>query len=286
MWKVDLTAATDQAAEEARATGRDAADRAVAIDGKNSEALYIKAMLVDRQDWITRENLFKRALAARRLDCGCEHHQYGWLLVSVGRIGEGLEELHRANDMLALYVYTPLTLANALVVAGKPDEARQYFDAAIDLAPNADFADRLTSNKAMQIGDLGLLGDARLPIAADLRAALVNGYRALASRDAGAKAQAVQALLALPEDQQQTAVAVLLGALGANHEAFVIAARSTNGRFPDPSIFWYPGMRGTLDDPGFPAVATRLNLMKYWKTMRVRPDVCNEASPPAFCRTI
>ena len=50
--------------------------------------------------------------------------------------------------MLALYVYTPLTLAEALVVAGKPDEAKPYFDAAIDLAPDAGFAKRLAMYKA------------------------------------------------------------------------------------------------------------------------------------------
>ena len=139
-WKVALSADNSRLADEARASGREAADRAVAIDSRNSEALYIKSMLVDRHDWIGREDLLKRAVAARRLDCGCEHHQYGWMLANVGRTAEAVEQLRQANDMLALYVYTPLTLADALVVAGKPDEAKPYFDAAIELAPDADFA--------------------------------------------------------------------------------------------------------------------------------------------------
>jgi len=33
-------------------------------------------------------------------------------------------------------------------------------------------------------------------------------------------------------------------------------------------------------------VAAQLGLMKYWKAMHVRPDVCNEATPPPFCRMI
>ena len=286
MWKVAMSADTSRLAADARAIGREAADRAVAIDSKNSEALYIKSMLVDRHDWIGRENLFKRAVAARRLDCGCEHHQYGLMLVDVGRIADGVEQLQQANDMLALYVYTPLTLADALVVAGKPGEAKQYFDAAIDLAPNAGFANGLAMRKATQIGDIDLLLDPKLPISAELRAGLLKGYRAMASRDAGAKAQAVQSLLALPQDQQRDAVTMLLADLGASREAFRIATRLANSAFPGPSIFWYPSMRETLSDPGFPAVAAQLGLMKYWKTMRVRPDVCSENSPPPFCRMI
>ena len=165
-WKVAMNADAASIADEARASGRQAADRAIAIDGRNSEALYIKAVLLDPHDWLGREALFQRAVAARRLDCGCEHHQYGWMLVDVGRIAEGLDQLRQANTMLALYVYTPLTLAQSLVVAGRPDEAKQYFDAAISLAPGAAFASGLTVEKAMQTGDANLLRD---PEAADCR---------------------------------------------------------------------------------------------------------------------
>ncbi len=286
-WKVAMGADNSRIAEEARASGRQAADRAVAIDNRNSEALYIKSVLLDRRDWIGREDLLKRAVAARRLDCGCEHHQYGSMLVEVGRTAEAVEQLHQANDMLALYVYTPLTLADALIVAGKPDEAKPYFDAAIDLAPDAGIARRLAMFKATAIGDINLLLDPTLPISAELRAALLQGHRALASHDSGAKAQAVRTLLALTEDQQTDAVPKLLADLGANHEAFQIATRlATTKEYQGPLLFWYRSMRGTLDDPGFPAVVRQIGLLKYWTTTHTKPDVCNEKVPPPFCRMI
>ena len=286
-WKVAMNANSSRILEEARASGREAADRAIAIDGKNSEALFIKSMLFDPHEWIVREGLFKRAIGAQRLDCGCEYHQYGWMLLNVGRTDEAVEHLHKANNMLALYVYTPLYLAQALVVAGKPDQAKTHFDAAIDLAPNAAFAKRLASNKATQTGDINLLVDPTLPLPDELRAALLEGHRARATRDTGARAHAVETLLALKEDQQTEAVARLLADLGATREAFQVAARiATTREFPGPTIFWNPSMRGTLADPGFPALASQLGLVKYWTTTRTRPDVCSVEAPPPFCRML
>ena len=285
-WKVAMSADDSRIAEEARASGREAADRAIAIDPQNSEALWIKALLIDPHDWIGRESLFKRAVAARRLDCGCEHHQYGMMLASVGRVADAVEQLRQANDMLALYVWTPWSLAATLVVAGKPKEAKQYFDAAIDLAPDSGLGGWMAMTEAIGTGDVKALADPKLPISMEVRAALLKGHRAVQSANAGTKAEAVQALLALPEDQRNKAVAWLLADLGAKHDAFQLAHWLVTAQGNDPSLFWYPAMRATLADPGFPAVAEQLGLMKYWKATRSRPDVCNESAPPPFCRMI
>jgi tetratricopeptide (TPR) repeat protein len=281
-----MSAGNSQLLEEARASGRQAADRAVAIDAQNSEALYIKSMLIERHDWLGRENLLKRALAAKRLDCGCEYHQYGWMLMNVGRIAEAVERLRQADDMLALYVYTSLYLADALVAAGNAQEAKSYFNAAIDLAPDSGFARRIMVRKAIAIGDAEALLDPDLPISAELRTALQKAYRAVASGNAGAKAQAVQTVLALPENQQGVTVARLLANLGAAHEAFQVATRVADREYAGPSLFWYRDMRETLSDPGFPAVAVKLGLMNYWKTTHTRPDICKEIGSPPFCRAI
>ena len=286
-WKVAMNADTPQLTEQARASGRQAADRAIAIDSRNSEAFYIKSMLVDRHDWLTRENLLKRAVAARRLDCGCEHHQYGWMLLNVGRVAEALEQLRQADDMLALYVYTPLTLAQGLAVAGKPDEAKTYFDAAIDLSPNAKFAQDLQLYKAVETEDAKLLSDPALPIPAAKRAALLQSYRAAGSPDAGAKAKAVAALLALPKDDQDEAVVRLLARLGAEPQAFDLAKRvALAHEYPGASLFFYPSTRSLLADPGFPAVAAQLGLMRYWRVSHTKPDVCAQQGAPPFCRMI
>lgn len=286
-WKVAMNAENETITEQARASGRQAADRAIALDPRNSEALYISAMLLAPHDWIGRDALFRRAVAARRLDCGCEYHQYGWMLLNVGRTGEALEQLHRADDMLSLYVYTPETLAEALVIAGRPTEAQTYFNAAIDLAPDAEFSEWLTMRMATRTPDISLLADRALPIPDDRRAALLRGYRALASRRSEDRVQAVRALLALDQGHQDDAVAALLAALGAPHEAFQIAARiATTTVRPGPSLLWDRNMRAVLAEPGFPALAERLGLFEYWRTTGARPDVCGDNEPPPFCRLI
>jgi len=285
-WKVALTAGNERLADEARASGREAADRAVAIDARNSEALYIKAVLMDRHDWLGKESLYRRAIAARRLDCGCEHHQYGWMLTNVGRTSEAVDELRQANDMLALYIYTPLTLGDALVAAGKPSEAKQYYSAAVALAPNANFAARVSVISATATADVKALSDPKLPIPPALRNALLKGYAATTSQNANAKAQAVKALMGLPADEQRESVARLLARLAADHEALAVAARLAAREYPGPAVFWYPEMRRTLGDPAFPALAAQLGLMKYWKASRTKPDVCAAKDAPPFCRML
>ena len=79
------------------------------------------------------------------------------------------------------------------MIAGKPGEAKPHFDAAIDLAPNAAFAKWLATYKAMQIGEIDLLADPALSISDEARAALLQGYRARASRDAAARTKAIEA---------------------------------------------------------------------------------------------
>lgn len=285
-WKVAANADSPAIEAQARREGVEAADRALKIDERNSEALWIKSMLIERTDYVERERLLKAAVASRRLDCGCEHHQYGWMLLNVGRVTEALDQLRQANDMLALYVYTPLNLADALVASGKNEEARTYFAAAASLAPDADFARYIEADGASTTGDLQRLNSPDLSLDPAKRRALVEGYRARGSNDAATKKKAIAALTALPEKMQDDTVARLLAELGAGHEAFVIAARRSSREYPGPSVFWYRSMRPALDDPGFPALAEKLGLVRYWRASKTRPDVCREASAPAFCRTI
>lgn len=270
-------------AEELRAAGRQAEDRAVALDPSNSEALAHKSYLIDRQDWLAQEKLFKSAIAAKPLDCGCEHYGYGLMLQNVGRVGDAIEQFRQATDMLALWSDSEFALADALVASGRQDESRPHLAAAIDLSGDPDFDKWAAQSHGTETGEYGaaikVLRDPRFHIAEPTRAALLSGYEALASDDSAAKMKAVQLLLALPKEEQSDTVPTMLAALGANHEALALAS----GR---PSLFWRRSMRGVLNDAAFPAVVNRLGLLRYWKTTQTKPDVCTEKDTPRFCSMI
>lgn len=270
-------------AAELRAAGRTAEDRAIALDPTNSEALGHKAYLIDANDWVAQEALFKRAIAAQPLDCGCEHYGYGLKLESVGRLGAAVEQFRAATDMLALWPDSRLALASALVAMDRNAEARPQIEAAIDLGKDPDFDKWIAVTEGTETHDyaaaIAALGATGLRISDDARAALLAGYRTLASGDATARTKAITALVALPENERIEVVAPLLASLGATHEA-LLAART------EPRLFWHRSMRGVLDDPGFLGVARELGLLTYWRTTATRPDICATASPPSFCRSI
>jgi hypothetical protein len=273
----------ERRAEEMRAAGRQAEDKALALDRSNSEALAHKAYLIDPTDWSSQESLFKSAIAAKPLDCGCEHFGYGLLLENVGRLGEATEEFRAATDMLALWPDSQRALAEALVATGRLDEATAHVEMAVDLSNDSDLAQRIAVTGGTETGDyaaaLAALRNPRFEITEETRLPLTTGYEALASGDAQSKAKAIRALLALPKARNDQRIATMLAALGANHEALQFASES-------PSWFWLRSMRGVLNDPGFPAVAKQLGLMAYWKNSHTKPDVCLTQDAPPFCRSI
>jgi tetratricopeptide (TPR) repeat protein len=273
----------DARAEQLRAAGLQAADKALALDPANSEALDRKTYLIDRHDWLAQEKLYKAAIAAKPLDCGCEHYGYGLMLNNVGRLAEATEEQRAATDMLALWPDSQIALAEMLVATGRTDEARTHFAEAIDLSTDMSMEADLAAAEGMETGDyaaaIAALRNPKLQIPEQTRAALLSAYQALESGDPRAKAKAAAALVALPEGKRKEMVLTMLGALGANREALMMAAQK-------PWLFWRPSMRGVLNEPAFPAVAKSLRLLSYWKSSGTRPDVCRTKSAPPFCRMI
>jgi tetratricopeptide (TPR) repeat protein len=297
-WSAVASAAADDlfvetsgpARDEVRKEGLQAADKALALDATNSEALAAKSGLIDPADWVGQEKLLKQSIAARPLDCGCEHFHYAVMLENVGRFTDSVAEARRSVDQLALYGGSQYLLAKSLNLVGKRDEAKPHIDAAIDLVPASDFADAVAVSQAPETGDyaaaIKALNDPKFQLPPPLRAALKAGFQAMASGDAAVKAQAVKILGSLPDDEKNYWVLKTLAALGAHHDASELFVNGINSRYDWISLLWYPSMRGVLNDPSFAALAQRLGLMTYWKTTHTRPDVCTANDAPPFCRLI
>jgi len=269
----------------------EAADKAIALDSGNSEAIDVKGFLVAPNDILGREAWFRKALSARPLACGCEHHLYAALLQGVGRNKDSIEEYRRSTDVLALDFDSQLGLADDLLMAGKPDEAKQHFDAAADLSSDPAINDQITIQEVPVTGDyaaaLKAVGNVKLAIPQAARAALEAAFRALISGDPTAKTRAAQMLAALPRELKGRTVVAMLAALGANHEAMHAISDKVEGHWFWPASWAFlPTTRGILNDAAFPAYAQRLGLISYWKATHTKPDACSDKSVPAFCRMI
>lgn len=276
--------------EEVWRIGREAADKALSLDPENSDALTQKSLLIDWNDRLSQEKLLKQAIAARPLDCGCEHLIHALMLENVGRYADAAQEFRRATDMLALDWISQLNLADALTVSGRQDEAKPHFDAAVDLSSAPDLSSKIPIIEAMEIGNyasgIKALGDPKLQMVAPVKAALLASYQAMASGNAEAKAQAIKALLSLPDGQKDDLVIRALAVLGDPHDALALFLKGIGSVWSWPSVLWYPSMRSVLDDPAIPGLLQQLGLINYWRTTHTRPDVCSARNTPAFCQLI
>jgi tetratricopeptide (TPR) repeat protein len=271
-----------------RQDGIKAADKALSIDPRNSEALAYKAVLLPNSALVEREALFKRALAARPLACGCEHHMYGQMLLDVGRTAAGNSELRRAVAVLPLNPSTQIAYAQSFVMAGHDDEAKAPLDAAADLSADPAFKDIVQENMALRTHDYAAGAKAasnpQIQVPAPFRTAVEAAFQALASGNPQQKAAAVTGLAALPDIDSEMTVS-LIALLGAPDVALrKVDEYWTGGN--GSQILFYPSMDAARRSPAFPALAQKLGLMRYWKTTHTRPDVCSTAGPPPFCRMI
>jgi len=268
--------------------GLHAADEAIRLDPTNSEAYAYKNYLIAPTDLVARAALVEQAVGARPLACGCEHHFYGNLLSEVGRIDDAVAEYRRGVDVLPLNGSTQIALATAVILDGKPQEAGDHFDAAVDMVDDSSARDWITLMTAPLTANYAGVDKAitnpKLQLSAASSAAIAKAIHAIQTRNPAETAGAVAALTALPPHDGGRMEVVLLGALGANRQALqaIEALQSSHSA----AWLWYPSMRGALRDPGFPGVVQRLGLMRYWKTTRTKPDVCSAGDAPPFCQMI
>ena len=268
-----------------------AADKAIRLDPSNSEAYSIKNYLIDPTDLVGREALLKQGIAARALACGCEHHLYGNFLMDVGRVKDAVEEYGRSVDVLPLNGGTQISLGEALIMRGYPEQSKPHFDAAADLVDNPAMRSIINLMSAPLSGKYAgadaAVHDPKVGVPAALAKAVTDSFAAMQSGSSEAKKSAAAELAALPPEMTGRLSITTLGALNDNSDALKqVELVVQRGDVDAASYVFYPSMAGARRDPTFPGLAQRLGLMRYWKTTHTKPDVCSAKAPPPFCRMI
>lgn len=273
-----------------RAEAAHAVSQALRLDPQNSEAYAARAeAFVERHDWIEVERLLQRAITVRPTDCTCEHHQYGFTLTVVGRGDEAVEAYQRFRDRQPLTLGSNLSLAEALLRAGRYEEGERILADTRQLWPGEPALLNVMLLQAFWAGryDEGaaLLGDPRLAIPSGTQAALATAFAALKSGRPADRAEAAAMLESLARDPRRNAriVTTALAALGENRAA--IRSVEANGMWMRGLLF-EPTFARARHDPAFAALVQRVGLVRYWRQTGRRPDACREANAPAFCRAL
>ena len=286
------TRVTDFRVAALRTEGLAAAEKAISLDPSNSAAFQAKSDLIDGKNLVDREALLVKAIAARELACGCEHFSYGSLLQEVGRNRDAIEEYRRSIDVLALNANSHDWLGVALLIQGETKEAKAHLDAASELRSAPGYRNSLMRLYSAVGQDnyaaaLQSLSEPDVALPADTIAAYRLGFQALMNQDPQDRAKAIGAITSLAPTHMGGTGVLILASLGANAEALkVIETGTETGTRPWRAYLFYPPLAGARRDPGFPAVAERLGLIRYWKTTHTKPDVCSENAPPPFCSLI
>lgn len=116
---------------------RSTALRALELDPFVAEAHTALATVKVKHDRDTAgaERSFERAIAINP-NCAMAHSRYTWFLAAMGRLGESLQRMKRAQELDPLSPDANAGLANILYFARDYDEAIRYCERALVLEPN------------------------------------------------------------------------------------------------------------------------------------------------------
>lgn len=286
---------TQKAPAEAAALeteARHSLDTALRLDPRNSEAWALKAYFLPPSDFSGREDALKRAILARPLDCGCEHHAYGLFLNQVGRLKEAEREFQRGVDIMHLNSGLYANLARAQFAVGDFSKVEETLAAGKRVSPDPSEFDLLAAQFAIGTGDyskaVGMLRNPDLAASQDARL-LLQVANALQSGDGAKIARARETLASLTRDPA-TNDSMHIGLLAALGDADGALAALRRMAVTDPTAAYRslfdPAFIRAQGDPAYWDTAKNLGLVGYWQKSRQLPDFCRLKSPPSGCSSL
>ena len=251
---------------EALPRAKAAAIKALELDDTLAEAHTSLAFCLDAFDWDfeSAEREFRRAI---ELNPGYAtgHHWYAWHLSLLGRNGEAIAEMRRAEDLDPLSLIINADLAELLLIAHSYDDSIRQSRKAIELDPNFALAHNQLAQAYLerQMNDeaIGELQKA-VQLSGDSPTCRANLARAYAA--SGRRAEAVQILSDLkgrsePGYSHASEIAMIYAALGDKDRAMTWLERGYEERV-NPSVLLRPGFDPLRSDPRFQGLVRRIGL--------------------------
>jgi tetratricopeptide (TPR) repeat protein len=267
------------------------ADRALALDAKNSDGYVARAELLPAPEWSQRE---KNLAVALSLPAAGADPQviYARMLPEVGRLKAATTHAQKGATLLPwdadALAYSALLLAQS----GRTDDAGLALTKALQMAPGNPVVQTFRYHMYEGLGRwddaLNILNDeaTRPPQVAqeDDLAASRAFILAMKSGDGPARAAARAAeLVSVQRDRSHLMAAIShLSALGFVDDAFRLADQAS-AQSDDLSTLFTPLTAPLRQDPGFIALATKLGLVGYWKAAARWPDFCADSGLPYAC---
>jgi TolB-like protein/DNA-binding winged helix-turn-helix (wHTH) protein/Flp pilus assembly protein TadD len=247
-----------------------AALRALELDSDLGEAYTTLAYVETLYDWDwdKSEADFKHALALKP-NYAQAHLWYAMHLAAMGRHGESIAEVKRAQELDPLSLIMNTSVGLMYYFAGRYDESIQLFHKALELDPNF-FVAHWELGLAYE--EKGMLEEARseLEKASNLSPDNPTIRESLAEIDAlsGRKAQAREVLRQLTQAPKKEfvspyVIALLNATLGDKDAAFRALEQACEQR--DNNLIFLavdPGLRGLRGDARYPKLLERIGLAK------------------------
>jgi len=278
---------------EAATIGREgwaAAEKSIRLDAKNPEGYMAKAGLLPSSKFTERERLLQKAISVRPTECGCERQTYGDFLTAIGRNEESVDQYDRARAMMPLAPMSNVRLAQALLLAGRADEANEVLSNMLQVWPDAEIVRLLQVKSALWTGhyDEGvrLLQAPELHLVEAERQALLHTFEALRSKSDTARDDAVRELhsLALDARRNDRLIVAALAALKGYNAALPAADSLIRARGPAlADVLFDPNFAAAKLEPGYALLVERLGLAPYWRSSGRLPDICRGSTIPSFC---
>src|SRR6266705_2513766 len=243
-----------------------AATKALALDDNLSEAHTSLAFILDLYEWgwASAEKEYERALALNP-GYATAHHWYAWHQMVLGRNGEGIAELTKAESLDPLSLIISADLADALCIARRYDESVQQSQKTIAMDPYFAVAHyQLGQALAQKHKHDEAIAEFRRAIElaggnTTFESNLANAYAV-----SGRKEEAMKIVKDLERQHSQNSstgsnIALIYVGLGDNARAMIWLNKAYQARF-NPSILLRPVFDPLRSDPRFQDLLRRIGI--------------------------